>query len=162
MLSETTFYKTILIVILSITTLYFIFSLLYPKLKIYRLLVFVILMFSALTIKLFFTNPVYIINDNNEVEINVLVIPTHYALTSGKKVILKPTPGLFHTWLVNNGERAAWLELINYGRSIPPLTRSFIHPNHAYRISQIDYLFTTPPKKIKTLKLSDTKGWLYR
>lgn len=162
MLSELLFYKITFIAILTITGLYLFFSLLYPKLKKYRLFLFVVLMFCALIIKLFLTNPVYIINDHNEVEKNILVIPTHYALVSGENVILKPSPGLFHVWLINNGERTAWLEFINYGPASSPLTRSLIKANHAYHIPQLDYLFTAPPKQINTFKLHDTKGWLYR
>lgn len=162
MLSEMTFYKIMLLVILSITGIYLFFSILYPGLKKYRLPLIIGLMFCALTTKLFLINPVYIINDQNDVEKRVLVIPTHYVLVNGGKVILKPIPGIFHTWLINDGERTAWLERVNYGPSSSPLQRSLIKANHAYSIPQLDYLFTTPPKHIKTFKLHDTKGWLYR
>jgi hypothetical protein len=163
MLSDLAFYKIALVLILATWNLYFIFSLMYRRLAPYRLALLITLIAIAAIVRVFLANPVYIIGDNNEVQKRVLVIPHKYALSNGQYTILKPKPGLSNIWLVNNGNKSAWYELVVYGENQESsLDRSLIAPFSSAEISQIDAIFEAPPETIRAIKLPATLGWLHR
>lgn len=164
MLSNSTFYQIAFIAVLAIWLIYFIFSLLYPRLKKRRLLLLVALSLSVPPVKFIFSNRVYIINDANQIEEKLLVIPYKFPLKNGSYAILKPKPSLSRLWLVNNGENRAWLEYIAYGDiAKEPLRRRLIKPYSSVMVKNVEYFFEAPPKQIKVSSPRPTaKGWLHR
>lgn len=163
MLSNFAFFEITVITILAIWYLYFLFSLLYPKLKKARFFLAIVLILGSVTIKTVFCNSVYIVNDNNEIKEMVLIIPYRFPLNNGQYTILKPQPGLSQLWLVNNGNQQAWVESVTYGDAENlPLSRQLIAPHSASRIKSIEYFFQAPPKEIKTINPPVTQGWLHR
>ena len=163
MLATVSFYEITVIAILAIWNIYFIFSLLYSRLKKLRLILPVVLVIGALIIKIFFTNPVYIINDDNDIQEATLIIPYKYLLNNGQYTILKPEPGLSKIWIINNGSTSAWHERVIYGeRESSPLERLQILPYSAIKITKIEYFFEAPPKSIKVINPPVTQGWLHR
>lgn len=163
MLANVSFYEITIIAILAIWNVYFIFSLLYSRLKKLRLVLPIVLVIGALITKVFFTNPVYIINDNNDIQEATLIIPYKYLLNNGQYTILKPEPGLSQIWIINNGSKPAWYEPVIYGaQESSPLERLQILPYSAIKITNIEYFFEAPPKNIKVINPPVTQGWLHR
>lgn len=163
MLSESALYLSLAGIAVAMYIILFIVELVFPKFKKLRKITLPLLLISVVSIRLFVTNNIYIITDNNQWKKYYILLPIRIQTENGNFISLTPMiTWRSQYWIINNGMQAAYFENVIYGDHRNKIERIKIESYQLLPIKKINYFFEPPPSQLDSLLPVRRVGWLYR
>lgn len=163
MLSESALYLSLAGIAVAMYIILLIVELVFPNFKKLRRIMLPLLLLFVVSIRIFVTNNIYIITDNNKWKKYYILLPIRIQTENGHFTSLTPTiTWRTQYWIMNNGMQAAYFENVIYGDRRNKIERIKIESYQLLPIKEINYFFEPPPPQLDSLLPVRHVGWLYR